>query len=136
MAYENMTYEVILQRMMDRVTTQYPNLDNREGSIIFNALSPAAIELAIMYTELDNVLNESFVNTASREYILIGCEQMGMDTSIFEASAGVARRHAVRHALRELNHAARIAFAEIRLPFASRNKARRIALSFIVVIVA
>ena len=54
----------------------------------------------------------------------------------FEASAGVARRHAVRHALRELNHAARIAFAEIRLPFASRNKARRIALSFIVVIVA
>ena len=89
MAYENMTYEVILQRMMDRVTTQYPNLDNREGSIIFNALSPAAIELAIMYTELDNVLNESFVNTASREYILIGCEQMGMDTSIFEASAGV-----------------------------------------------
>ena len=89
MAYENMTYEVILQRMMDRVTTQYPNLDNREGSIIFNALSPAAIELAIMYTELDNALNESFVNTASREYILIGCEQMGMDTSIFEASAGV-----------------------------------------------
>ena len=89
MAYENMTYEVILQRMMDRVTTQYPNLDNREGSIIFNALSPAAIELAIMYTELDNVLNESFVNTASREYILIGCEQMGMETSIFEASGGI-----------------------------------------------
>lgn len=53
----------------------------------------------------------------------------------FEASAGVARRHAVRIALRELNHAALIAFAEIRLPFTSWNKAR-IALSFIVVIVA
>lgn len=89
MAYENMTYEVILKRMMDKVTTQYPNLDDREGSIIFNALAPAAIELAIMYTELDNVLSESFVNTATREYILIGCRQMGMDTSIFEASAGV-----------------------------------------------
>ena len=89
MAYESMTYEVILQRMMDRVTTQYPNLDNREGSILFNALAPAALELAILYTELDNVLNESFVNTASREYILIACEQMGMDISIFEASAGV-----------------------------------------------
>ena len=89
MAFENMTYEVILQRMMDRVTASYPNLDTREGSIIFNALAPAAVELAIMYTELDNTRNESFVDTASREYILTGCAQMGMDISIFEASAGV-----------------------------------------------
>lgn len=89
MAYENMTYEVILQRMIDSVTEKYPNIDNREGSIIFNALAPAALELAIMYTELDNVLNESFVDTASRDYILLGCEQMGMDISMFEATAGV-----------------------------------------------
>ena len=39
MAYENMTYELILKRMMDRVTTNYPNLDRREGSIIFNGLA-------------------------------------------------------------------------------------------------
>ena len=39
MAYENMTYELILQRMMDRVSLQYPNLDTREGSILFNALA-------------------------------------------------------------------------------------------------
>jgi uncharacterized phage protein gp47/JayE len=91
MAYESMTYEFILQRMMDKVTEKYPNLDNREGSIIFNALAPAAIELAIMYTELNNVLSESFVTTASREYLLIACEQMGIDTSMFEATAGVHR---------------------------------------------
>lgn len=89
MAYESQTYEVILTRMMARVSEKYPNLDTREGSIIFNALAPAALELAVMYTELDNVLKESFVNTASREYILIGCEQMGMDISVFEASSGV-----------------------------------------------
>lgn len=89
MAYEEMTYEVILQRMMDRVKIDYPNLDDREGSIIFNALAPAALELAIMYTELSNALSESFVNTASREYILRGCEQMGMDITQFEANAGV-----------------------------------------------
>lgn len=88
MDYEDMTYEFILARMMERVTNSYPNLDNREGSIIFNALAPAAVELAIAYTELDNVLKESFVNTASREYILIGCEQIGMDVSVFDASAG------------------------------------------------
>lgn len=88
MAYENMTYESILQRMMSRVTSKYPNLDNREGSIIFNALAPAALELAIAYSELDNALAESFVDTASREYILRGCKQMGVDITQFEAKAG------------------------------------------------
>lgn len=89
MAYENMTYEVILKRMMDRVIARYPNLDNREGSIVFNALAGAAIELAIAYSELENTRKESFVNTASREYILVGCRDIGMDTSVFEASAGI-----------------------------------------------
>ena len=89
MVYHNMTYEYILNRMMTHVSNQYPNIDTREGSIIFNALAPAALELAILYNELDNVLNESFVITASREYLLLGCEQMGIDTSSFEASGGV-----------------------------------------------
>lgn len=89
MAYEHMTYEVILARMMNRITEKYSNLDNREGSIIFNALAPAALELAIAYTELDNAIKESFIDTASREYILIACKQMGIDTSQFDANAGV-----------------------------------------------
>lgn len=89
MAYEHQTYEVILQRMIDRVTQNYPDIDTRQGSLIYNALAPAAIELAVMYTELDNVLCETFVSTASREYLLLSCKEMGMDTSIFEATAGV-----------------------------------------------
>ena len=88
MAYETMTYEVILKRMLDRVTTDYPNLDTREGSVIFNALAPAALELAIAYTELDNILAESFVATASRHYLYLACEEMGMDISVFDAHAG------------------------------------------------
>ena len=83
-----MTYEYILNRMVERVVTEYPNLDNREGSIIFNALAGAALELAIAYNELENVAKESFVETASREYKLVGCEQMGMDISAFEAHPG------------------------------------------------
>lgn len=89
MLYEDMTYEYLLHRMMDRVLEKYPNLDSREGSMIFNANAPAGVELAILYTELDNAINESFVETASREYILRHCEQMGMDISVFDASAGV-----------------------------------------------
>lgn len=88
MIYEDLTYEVILERMIERVSASYPDLDTREGSIIYNALAPAALELAIMYTELDNAIAESFVDTASREYILAHCEQMGMDISLFDASAG------------------------------------------------
>lgn len=88
MAYEDMEYEVILDRMLERVVEQYPNLDAREGSIIYNALAPAALELAIMYVELDNVLNESFVKTASREYVLLKCEEVGIDISIFDATKG------------------------------------------------
>lgn len=93
MAYENMTYEVILQRMMERVTSYYPDLDNREGSILFNALASAAAELAIKYIELDNTRNESSVSTATREYMLLGCQDMGMDISVFEASAGIHKGH-------------------------------------------
>lgn len=89
MAYESQTYEVILARMISRVREKYPNLDIREGSMVFDALAPAALELAVMYIELDNVMRESFVKTASREYILIACEQMGMDISTFDASAGI-----------------------------------------------
>jgi uncharacterized phage protein gp47/JayE len=91
MAYENLTYEVILNRMINRVPEKYPNLDTREGSIIFNALASAAVELAIAYIEVDNVLRESFVKTASREYLLQACEQMGINTEMFSASAGVHR---------------------------------------------
>lgn len=93
MAYEDMTYEVILQRMIDRVTSKYPDLDYREGSIIFNALASAAVELAIKYVEIDNTRSESSVSTATREYILQGCTDMGMDVSVFEASAGVHKGH-------------------------------------------
>lgn len=88
MAYESMTYESILSQMLTAVSNSYPNLDTREGSIMFNALAPVAIELAIAYASLDNNLNESFVNTATREYIITACQQMGMDTSVFFASNG------------------------------------------------
>ena len=93
MAYEDMEYEVILDRMLDRVLETYPNIDTREGSLIYNALAPAALELAIMYTELDNVLNESFVATASREYLIKKCEEVGIDPTIFDATYGEFEAH-------------------------------------------
>lgn len=84
-----MTYPYIMNRMMNRIKEDYPEFDYREGSVIYNALAAAGMELAIAYNELDTVLDESFVQTATRHYILLGCRQVGMDTDQFEASAGV-----------------------------------------------
>ncbi|MGD9678439.1 MAG: baseplate J/gp47 family protein [Vulcanibacillus sp.] len=70
-----MTYEDILQRMLDSVSS---DVDKREGSIIYNALAPAAFELAQMYIELDTVLELVFANTSSGEYLDKRCVEMGI----------------------------------------------------------
>ncbi len=70
-----MTYEEILQRMLERVPN---NIDKREGSIIFNALAPAAVELAQMYIEVERILNEGFADTASRKYLIKRAAERGI----------------------------------------------------------
>ena len=75
MAYENMTYEVIMQRMLDRVPSEF---DKREGSIIYDALAPAAAELAQIYVELDVVLNETYADTATGDYLDRRCAERGI----------------------------------------------------------
>lgn len=58
--FEEQTEENILKRMMDRI----PNdLDKREGSIIYNALAPAAQEMAKMYSDMDYFLKCTFAST-------------------------------------------------------------------------
>ena len=73
--YENVTYEDILQRMLDRVPE---NMDKREGSIIYDALAPAAVELQLMYIEFDVILKETFGDTASREYLIRRAAERGI----------------------------------------------------------
>jgi uncharacterized phage protein gp47/JayE len=76
--YESITYELILQRMIDKVLEQNPNIDTREGSIIYHALAPAAVELQNMYIELDTILNESFADTQTRDYLIKRCAERGI----------------------------------------------------------
>jgi uncharacterized phage protein gp47/JayE len=73
--YENMTYEVILQRMLDRVPD---TMNKREGSIIYDALAPAAVELTLAYLQFDMVLNETFGDTASRDYLIKRAKERGL----------------------------------------------------------
>lgn len=76
--FENITYELILQRMLARVREAQPNLDTREGSVIFTALAPAAVELQNMYIGLDHILNESFADTQTRDYLIKRCAERGI----------------------------------------------------------
>ena len=48
MLYENMTFENIMDRCLSRVAA---SIDKREGSVVYDAIAPAAAELAIMYIE-------------------------------------------------------------------------------------
>jgi len=73
--YENITYEIILQRMLSAIP---PTIDKREGSIIYNALAPAAVELQSMYIEFDVILNETYADTASRPYLIKRAAERGI----------------------------------------------------------
>lgn len=55
------------------------NVDKREGSIIYDALAPAAAELAMSYIEMDVIFNETFADTASREYLIRRTAERGIN---------------------------------------------------------
>ena len=84
--YEHISYEEILNRMMSRVSNK---LDKREGSVIWDAHSPAALEIMALYIELERVINESFGDTASREFLIRRCAERGIKP--YPASKAVCR---------------------------------------------
>lgn len=73
--YEDRTYDFLLQRSLDRCTD---SVDKREGSIIFNGISMAAYEIAQMYIELDCLIQESYADTASREFLIRRANERGI----------------------------------------------------------
>lgn len=73
--YQQMTFETILKRMLSKVPS---TMDKRQGSIIYDALAPAAAELAQMYIELDTNINLAFATTAWGEYLEKRTAEMGI----------------------------------------------------------
>lgn len=117
--YENVTFETILQQMLDRV----PNtVDKREGSIIYNALAPAAVELQNVYIELDTILNESFADTQSRTYLIKRAAERGISPkaatkSVLKGVFNIDIPIGSRFSLEELNYlvAGKITTGEFRV---------------------
>lgn len=73
--FEYETYENILKRMLNRVS---PKMDKREGSVIWDTHSPTAIELKILYDELENIIKEAYGDTASRQFLVLRCKERGL----------------------------------------------------------
>lgn len=84
--YENQTYEVIKQRILDRVSDE---LDKRESSFLYNATAPIAVEHQLMYIALDNILALTFFDTSDRGGKLERCRERGIDLSQFAATHSI-----------------------------------------------
>jgi uncharacterized phage protein gp47/JayE len=80
------SYEGILQRMLARVSDE---VDKREGSVIYDALAPAAVELQLMYIELKDLLKQCFADTADRDYLMLKASERGLEP--YSATAAVLK---------------------------------------------
>lgn len=68
----DVTYNEILERMLSRVSDKF---DKREGSVIFDTHSPTALELEILYVELNTLIAEAYGDSASREFLIRRCKE-------------------------------------------------------------
>lgn len=69
-------FDNIMQRMLAKVPD---TLDKREGSIIYDALAPCAIELAQIYIVLQDNIDLVFADTSIDEYLNRICNQVGIE---------------------------------------------------------
>lgn len=90
MSLFNLTFSEILQRMLDNVSAKY---DKREGSVIYDALAPTALEHQRMYIDMGVIENEMFPDTASREYLIRHAAQRGIEPK--EATQAVWKAQAM-----------------------------------------
>lgn len=82
----DVTYNEILERMLARVSDKF---DKREGAVIFDTHSPTAIELELLYIELNTILAEAYGDSASREYLVKRCKERGITP--YEATYAVLK---------------------------------------------
>lgn len=73
--FEDQTKEELLQRMLAKVAE---DVDKRQGSVIYDMLSPAAIEFALAYVNLDLVLQWGFADTSYGPFLELRVGEVGL----------------------------------------------------------
>lgn len=64
--YEEKDFDYFLDQMLDAVPE---NIDKREGSIIYDALAPAAAVMGQQALDMANLIKESYIKTADGEFL-------------------------------------------------------------------
>ncbi len=73
--YEEQTYDIILERMLNRVSEK---LDKRPSSVIYDTHSSTAVEFQILYIELEYLIQNSYGDTAAREFLTLLAKDRGL----------------------------------------------------------
>ena len=112
--YDDLTYESILERMLQFIRQQDRSLDTREGSVSWYGSAPSAVEFQNLYLALDNVLNQTYPDTASRPYLIRRAKDRLLSPypaspAVLELTitpAGLTLPEGARFSIGELNYAA------------------------------
>jgi len=64
--FEEKTYENLMQSVLDNAPT---DIDTRQGSIFYDAVSGIIIKIAEFYTDLELIFTLSRIETATGEYL-------------------------------------------------------------------
>ncbi len=83
--YEAQTYDAIMARLLNAVPN---NLDKREGSFVWDALSPAALELAQVYIQMDLMLQYGFAQTTYGQYLDYRAGEHGITRKVATKAIG------------------------------------------------
>ena len=84
--FEKMTFDLLLNRMLGQVPS---DVDKREGSVVYDMLAPAAVEMAKLYSELGCAIDEAFADTAGRAFLVRRAAERGI--APHAATAAVVR---------------------------------------------
>lgn len=73
--FEDRTFENIMDEMLEQVDS---SVDTRQGSVIYDALAPIALELEQVYADLGLMGEECFADTASYYYLMKRAAERGI----------------------------------------------------------
>ncbi|MCI8363387.1 MAG: baseplate J/gp47 family protein [Eubacterium sp.] len=73
--FENKSYEDIIDEMLDKIDS---SIDTRQGSVIYDAIAPVAVELEQIYSDIGLVEDECFADTASYYYLIKRAAERGI----------------------------------------------------------
>ncbi len=73
--FEEYNFDYLVNKMLSNISDK---VDKREGSVIYDAIAPAALELANFYIALDMVMNEVFADSASYYYLIKRAAERGL----------------------------------------------------------